>query len=162
MGSADQDFAEFFAARCRRLQQVGFALCGDWLQAEELTQATFVRLYRHWGKVSRGNPDAYARRVLTNLYLDRARRNREVLRDVLPDPVVGGRGHADDVAAHVDVGRMLDRLAPRMRAVVVLRFLEDLSVAEVAGLLGIAEGTVKSHCNRAMTLLSEGRAEVER
>lgn len=149
-------FAEFFAAHVRPLRRTAYGLVGDWDRAEELTQATFVRLYPHWANIASGNPRAYARRVMVNLFLDERRRAREVPTEQLPEVGTGGTdGLSADAAARLDLGRTLAGLPRQMRAVVVLRFLEDRPVAEVADLLGIAEGTVKSHTHRALAVLHE-------
>lgn len=149
-------FAEFFAAHVRPLRRTAYGLVGDWDRAEELTQATFVRLYPHWVSVCDGNPRAYARRVMVNLFLDGRRRAPEVPTEVLPEvAAVEHSSLSADAATRLDLGRALAGLPRQMRAVVVLRFLEDRPVAEVAGLLGIAEGTVKSHTHRALAVLHD-------
>lgn len=148
----DREFEEYFDARSRWMQRIAYALSGDWQQAEDLTQAAFLRLYRNWPRIDAGTIDAYARKTLTNLYLDSHRRWRETPRGELPD--AGRPGHEEAVVRQHDLHRALRELPPRMRAVVVLRYLEDLSVAEVAAALGIAEGTVKSHTHHALAVLN--------
>lgn len=147
----EPSFEEFFAAHARPLRRTAYGLVGDWDLAEELTQATFVRLYPHWARVRDGNPHGYARRVLVNLFVDSRRYAAEVPSDVLPEPAEVER----DEAGRLDLGRALARLPKQMRAVVVLRYLDDRPVAEVADALGIAEGTVKSHTHRALAALHE-------
>ena len=110
-----------------------------------------MRLYPHWARVRDGNPHGYARRVLVNLFVDSRRYAAEVPSDVLPEPVAVER----DEAGLLDLGRALARLPKQMRAVVVLRYLDDRPVAEVADALGIAEGTVKSHTHRALAALHD-------
>jgi RNA polymerase sigma factor (sigma-70 family) len=103
-------------------------------------------LYRHWNRIHGEMLDAYARRTLVNDFIcARRRRLRETVVAALPDRPAA----ASDAAAVVDVGRALAALPPRQRLMVVLRHLEDMPVAEVAELLGLAEGTVKSQTARA-------------
>lgn len=155
--SRDLDFSEYFAARVQRYRRVAFAFCGDWHQAEDLVQAMFVQLYRRWRRVRPDTVDAYARRILLNLFLaGRRRSGREYVTSVLPDQESPpGR----DTPVRLDVERALADLTPRQRAMVVLRFLEDLPVAEVASLLGVAEGTVKSQTARGVEALRFAMSE---
>jgi RNA polymerase sigma-70 factor (sigma-E family) len=148
----DSEFVEYFTARGHWLRRLAYGLCGDWHTADDLVQATFVRLYRHWDRVQRESVDAYTRRILVNAFLSHRRgRRRESVVDAPPDRAVTDVDLAQRVAVH----RALAGLAPRQRAVVVLRYLEDLPVAEVAALLGVAEGTVKSQCARGIESLRE-------
>jgi RNA polymerase sigma-70 factor (sigma-E family) len=150
------DFEEYFHARRGPLRRTGYALTGDWQLAEDLTQATFLRLYRHWPRVRKLNVDAYARRTLINAYLDGRKYHAEVPREHLPEQTMPDSRIED----RLDLDAALTRLAPQMRAIVVLRFLEDLSVREVATTLGIAEGTVKSATHSALKALQSHIATV--
>lgn len=151
MADRDADFAEFFDARALRYRRMAYALAGDWHQAEDLTQSTFVRMYRHWGRIRDGNLDGYARRTMLNLYLDGRKFRAEVSTDDLPD-----RPDADPgTERRLDLHDALRRMPRQMRAVVVLRFLEDLTIREVADLLDLSEGTVKSHSHRALAALRD-------
>jgi RNA polymerase sigma-70 factor (sigma-E family) len=149
--SRDLDFSEYFAARVQRFRRVAFAFCGDWHAAEDLVQAMFVQLYRRWRRVRPDTVDAYARRILLNLFLaGRRTSGREYVTSVVPErESPPGR----DTSVRLDVERALAGLTPRQRAMVVLRFLEDLPGAEVASLLGVAEGTVKSQTARGVEAL---------
>jgi RNA polymerase sigma-70 factor (sigma-E family) len=146
----DGEFAEYFAARAAQLRRVAYALCGDWHLAEDLVQHTFVQLYRHWKRIRGETLDAYTRRVLLNAYLTSRRvRGRERVMAEVPDhPAPGPAGEPD-----TDVLALLAGLPPRQRAVIVLRHLEDLSVTEVAELVGISEGSVKSQTSRGLASL---------
>ncbi|WIX87876.1 SigE family RNA polymerase sigma factor [Amycolatopsis sp. DG1A-15b] len=147
----DLDFSEYFAARVQRFRRVAFALCGDWHAAEDLVQAMFVQLYRRWRRVRPDTVDAYARRILLNLFLAGRRvSGREYVTSSVPE---GESPPGRDTSLRLDVERALAGLTPRQRAMVVLRFLEDLPVSEVATLLGIAEGTVKSQTARGVEAL---------
>jgi RNA polymerase sigma-70 factor (sigma-E family) len=143
------DFEEYFHARRGSLRRTGYALTGDWQLAEDLAQATFLRLYRHWPRVRKLNVDAYARRTLVNAYLDGRKYHAEVPSERLPESTTSDGGVED----RLDLDTALAGLAPRMRAVVVLRYLDDLSVHEVASILGVAEGTVKSATHNALRSL---------
>lgn len=152
MGQArDADFSEYFAARVQRFRRLAFGMCGDWHGAEDLVQATFIQLYRRWRRVRPDTVDAYARRILLNLFLNGRRKNRRELVTSTPPDRAAPQGH--DSHDRIDLERVLSDLTPRQRAMVVLRFLEDLSVAEVASLLGVAEGTVKSQTARGVEAL---------
>lgn len=84
--SRDLDFSEYFAARVQRFRRVAFALCGDWYAAEDLVQAMFVQLYRRWRRVRPDTVDAYARRILLNLFLTGRRKSgHEYVTAVLPE-----------------------------------------------------------------------------
>jgi RNA polymerase sigma-70 factor (sigma-E family) len=149
MADPDADFEAYFAARVSSVRRLAFALCGDWHTADDLTQTTFVKLYPRWRRLQGEAIDAYARRVLVNTYLNHLRKHRRetVVADV-PDRPAADVAHRDD-----ELGRALRRLPPQQRAVVVLRHLEDLPIAEVADLLGVAEGTVKSQSARGLAAL---------
>jgi RNA polymerase sigma-70 factor (sigma-E family) len=159
MGSqADREiqFAEYFTARAGWLRRLAYGLCGDWHTAEDLAQTTLVRLYRGWARIHLESVDAYARRTLVNAFLSHRRyRRRESIVTHPPDRPF----HGADVAQRVTLREALATLAPRQRAVVVLRYLEDLPVAEVAELLDVAEGTIKSQCARGLQTLREALAE---
>jgi RNA polymerase sigma-70 factor (sigma-E family) len=151
----ERRFVEYFSARAQPLRRLAYSLCGDWHTAEDLVQLTFVRLYRSWPRVRDDTVDAYARRILVNTFLTHRRdRRRESLMADPPERAADGV----DVAQRLAVHRALASLAPRQRAAVVLRYLEDLPVAEVAALLGVTEGTVKSQTARAIQSM---RAELD-
>lgn len=143
----EDQFVEYFRVRAQPLRRLAYALCGDWHTAEDLVQLTFVRLYRRWPSIRDESVDAYARQVVVNAFLTHRRsRRRESLMADPPERAAGGADPTEVLA----VRRALADLAPRQRAAVVLRYLEDLPVAEVAVLLGITEGTVKSQTARAI------------
>jgi RNA polymerase sigma-70 factor (sigma-E family) len=146
----EHDFAEYFAARVTALRRLAYGLCGDWHRAEDLVQVTFLRLYRHWRRIRTETVDAYARRTLVNAFLtDRRDRRREDVSASPPDRAAP----CTDPSQAVDLSRALAGLPAQQRAAVVLRHLEDLPVAEVAALLGVAEGTVKSQTARGVQAL---------
>lgn len=157
----EEAYCEFFVTRRRRLLGIAYAILGSWPAAEDATQTAFVKLYLHWPRIDPAAVDAYARRtVVTTSIRSAQKRAREPLTDSLEDSAAGGV----DVDVRIDLMRALAELSPRDRAVLALRFLEDLSVTEVAGLLGVAEGTVKSQTNRALARIraDEATASTER
>jgi RNA polymerase sigma-70 factor (sigma-E family) len=149
--SADAEFADWMAARQVALVRTAYLLTGSQHAAEDLVQTTLTRLYLAWDRISdRQHVDAYARRALVNEHRStwrRATRRLEVLAETPPDV---GR-HADEYDGEREaVWQFVQGLPPRQRAVIVLRYYEDLSEAETADLLGISTGTVKSQASRAL------------
>lgn len=145
----DEQFSEFFAARAPGLRRTAYLIVRDWHGAEDVTQLGFARLYVVWPLIRPETLEAYARKVVVNEALGWLRRRR---RDHLTDVVPDGPAATDPESA-LDVGRALDLLPPQQRAIVALRFLDDLPVAEVARVLDVAEGTVKSQTSRALATL---------
>jgi RNA polymerase sigma-70 factor (sigma-E family) len=144
----ESEFAEYFNARVVAMRRLAYALCGDWHDAEDLTQVMFLRLYRQWPRARQQTLDGYCRRILVNAFLSSRRsrhRKQEVAVAVVPD-----RPDTAEPDGYGDLGPALAGLPPRRRTLVVLRYLEDMSVADVAALLGISEGTVKSQTSRAL------------
>jgi len=153
----DDEFAAFVAARYRALVRTGLLLAGDLGHAEDLVQSALIRTYLAWGRLrDPASAEAYARRTLTRLAV-RARRRRwrgEVATGELPEPARPGRADGGGDLA-VDVRRALAALPAGQRAVLVLRYLDDLSEAETARLLGISPGTVKSRAARGLASLRQ-------
>jgi RNA polymerase sigma-70 factor (sigma-E family) len=153
MRTSDADrFAAYYAARYRALRRTAYLLCGDWHEAEDLTQAAFVRLYLAWGRVRADGAHAYARRVLLNEFLGRRRRTRERPVETVPDRPGPAAGSPDD---RVDLSAALRAVPAQQRAVVVLRYWEGLSVEQTAALLRMAPGSVKSQASRGLAALRE-------
>ncbi|WP_426244183.1 SigE family RNA polymerase sigma factor [Nocardioides sp. LHG3406-4] len=144
----EADFTEFYVARRAALRRTAYLVVRDWHTAEDLVQQAMVKVYAAWPRVRRDSADAFARRVVVNECLSHLRRRRDVPVEELPDRAVHGAE-----ASPLDVGAALDLLAPRQRAIVALRFLDDLSVADVAHALAITEGTVKSQTAKALATL---------
>jgi RNA polymerase sigma-70 factor (sigma-E family) len=146
-----QDFEEFARARQRQLYRTAFLLCGDFDRARDLTQTTLAKLFQHWAKASRAdNLDAYARTVLTRTFLAEQRRHRRDRQAHAQSDVPTGTSH---LALRVTLLNALAELPPKARAVVVLRYWEDLSVETVAALMRCSVGTVKSQCSRSLAKL---------
>ncbi|MFI9462045.1 SigE family RNA polymerase sigma factor [Streptomyces xiamenensis] len=151
----EEEFQGFVRSRWPRLVRTAYLLTGDAHLAEDVAQNALTKVYRSWHRVrSSDNPDAYVRRVLVSAHQDRfrKRRVREHLTDLPPDVLA-----APDDLARADERAMLSevllKLPKRQRAVVVLRYWEDLSEAEVAAVLGCSVGTVKSQSAKALAKL---------
>jgi RNA polymerase sigma-70 factor (sigma-E family) len=152
VGWEDSQFPEFFASQYGPLRRLGFLLTGDWSDGEELAQDALVRVWWRWALVRRQqHPEAYARKVLIN-------RHRSLLRRLRLDARHAGQARVEtaDPGQREDllmVWAAIGRLPARQRAVVVLRYHEDLPELEVARLLRVPVGTVKSTANRALARL---------
>ena len=149
----DEEFDGFMRGRWPAMVRLAYALTGDVGHAEDVAQAAFARAYASWGRVRRaGNPDAYVRRIVINEHRSRLRKHRvlEELRGDLVDTIGVLQTGPEDSSALLDA---LDRLGPRQRAVVVLRYWLDLSEAETAAALNCSVGTVKSQASRALATL---------
>jgi RNA polymerase sigma-70 factor (sigma-E family) len=148
------DFASFMEARLPQLIKFGCALTADEHAAADLVQDALERALVRWSRIH-GDPEPYIRRVMVNRSISIWRKfGRERPVDYLPDQPVEDRGHDEALFA------ALRQLPARQRAVIALRYLEDLTEVETARVLGCAVGTVKSHSSSALarlrTLLEEG------
>ena len=148
----DADFADYMAARQPGLLRTAYLLTGDRHTAEDLVQTSFAKLYLSWERVqNRESVDAYLRRILVNennSLWRRAWKRREVSTDEVPDRVAGTDRH--DHGESAALWRFVQGLPKKQRAVIVLRYYEELSEAETAEVLGVAVGTVKSQASRAL------------
>jgi RNA polymerase sigma-70 factor (sigma-E family) len=154
------EFERFVAESTEPLVRAAYLVVGDLAEAEDLVQECLIKVASRWPRVrTMDHPRAYARRVLINLALDgsgrRVRRRGEL---ELPDALHEGRdeGSARELAAvdsRSELEQALAKLPPRQRAVLVLRYFEDLSEADTAAALGCSLGTVKSTASRALTRL---------
>ncbi len=152
--AAREAYGAYVGARLPSVRRTAYLLCGDWHTADDLAQAALVKLYLSWRRVERAEAlDGYVRRTVVRLWLDQVRSSwwrREHLVGVPPEAAVGAADDADGAAV---LRAALGRLAPRQRAVLVLRFWEDLDVRETAAALGVAEGTVKSQTSKALAAM---------
>lgn len=148
------DFAEFVGARSHALLRAAWLLTGDAGRAEDLLQVALARSWRHWSRIAEGNAEGYVRRVLFTAYLSWWRRERriEVPSQALPE-LASPQDVAADSASRDGLRRALAGLSRRQRAVIVLRYVEDRSVADTAELLGCSEGTVKTLAFRGLAAL---------
>ncbi len=153
----DAEFTEYLSARQPSLLRTAYLLTGDRHQAEDILQTSLAKLYLAWHKVNdRSSVDAYVRRIMVNENNSLWRRGwkkREYAAEQLPD----GDPHHDsyDEGLGAALWEVVQTLPPKARAVVVLRYYEQLSETETADVLGISVGTVKSQCSRALASLRE-------
>ena len=169
MGSSATSFDEFVRAHAGDLLRTACLITWDDAEAEDLVQECLLRVSRHWRRVrSMDLPVAYARRILINLALagrDRRSRRQTELGVACNDSVGSGvRIDSDDsgaeaalraVGERAELVGALARLTPQQRAVLVLRYFEDLSEAQVADALACSTGTVKSSASRGLARLRE-------
>jgi len=147
------DFSAFAVARWPGLVRLAFGLTGDWWAAEDIAQTALARAYVAWRRVSRADdPDAYLRRILVNTSNRRFRRRRVAEKPGDP-PETAVAGPAEQVGERAALLAALRELPPRQRAVVVLRYWEDLTDAQIAAALGCSPGTVRSQLSRALAKL---------
>jgi RNA polymerase sigma-70 factor (sigma-E family) len=153
----DRAFCEFAEAAGDRLRRTAFLLSHDWHLAQDLTQIALARLYVKWRRVE--DPHAYAKKIMLRAFLDHKRRRSagEVTTAQVPETPVD----TDQGDLRLTLLPALGHLTPRERAIVVLRYWEDMSVRDVAGLLRTSESNVKVQSMRALrklrTLLGEDK-----
>jgi RNA polymerase sigma-70 factor (sigma-E family) len=148
------EFSDYVAFRLPALLRFGYALTGNPHDASDLVQEVLERVGLRWAAIGRGRggPDAYIRRAMVNARTSRWRRRRpELLVPVIPESAVQQHDRFDDEP----LWQALRGLPPGQRAVIVLRYYEDLSEAEIAATLGVSAGTVKSQTARAMATLRQ-------
>ena len=148
-------FVEFAQAARPRLRRAAYLLCGDWDLASDHVQEGLIRVYVAWPRMRRtGGEHAYARRAVVSAFLDSARKRSS---KEYPTEADASLASGEDVAGSVVARRALmvalEKLPPRQRACVVLRYFEDLDVAATAAALGCSQGTVKSQTSRALDSL---------
>ena len=151
----DADFAAYMAARQPSLLRTAYLLTGDRHTAEDLVQIAFAKLYLSWDKVQRRElVDGYVRRILVNEHSSlwrRAWKRREVGRRRRCPRRTRSTGTDDGESAAL--WAFVQTLPRKQRAVIVLRYYEDLTEAETADVLGISVGTVKSQASRALAAM---------
>ncbi len=156
--SDDNGFFDFVSACWSRLFRLAYVLTGDERNAEDLLQSAMERTYARWSRVRRMDiPEDYVRKLMLNTLISTRRRpgwSREWRRDVLPDRALPAPDAG--VVYHELLWPLVCALPERQRAVVVLRYYEDLTEAETAEVLGCAPGTVKSQTHVALRALRRG------
>jgi RNA polymerase sigma-70 factor (sigma-E family) len=159
------DFADFVQRQSGAMLRAAWLLtAGDWALAEDLVQTALGEVWRHWGRVAGMDaPDAYAHKVMVNACLRwRGRRwTGEVPSAQLPETVTSTGGF-QQVDVRVSLRHALRELTVKQRAVIMLRYFEDRTEAETAGIMGCSVGTVKSQAAKALARLRHvpGLAEV--
>jgi len=148
----DDAFREFAEQRLDALVRFGWALTGNRDDAHDLVQTALTRTALAWPRVRRkDNPEAYVRRAMVRTHMNSWRRRPALDIDLIE--VIDLDDHAAGDAERDAVWRALQQLPPRQRAVVVLRYYDDLPEADIAELLGCSRGTVKSQCAKALAKL---------
>ncbi|GAB4051314.1 SigE family RNA polymerase sigma factor [Catellatospora paridis] len=153
---AEREFREYVALRQGALYRLAYLLTGHHQDAEDLIQVALTKLALHWPRVHRsGSPDAYVRKILYRQHISiwRGSRNRrEHVMGLLPE-MTAVEDPSSETVLKLALSRVLGELTRRQRAVVVLRYYEDLPEAEVAALMGTSVGTVRSQVHRTLTRL---------
>jgi len=152
------DFEEFVVARRDALLRTAYLLTGNRDDAEDLVQSALIKVVPKWSRIQ-DRPEGYIRQMLARESVNRwrGRRWREVPTEVLPEPM-----HQDaDLADRIGLLEDLRSLSPRQRAVLVLRYFNDLTEADTATALDISVGTVKSHTRDALARLRNQQSEQE-
>jgi RNA polymerase sigma-70 factor (sigma-E family) len=153
---ARDDFRSYVSARSPALLRTAYMLTGNRADAEDLLQTALAKTYLSWDRIrEREAIDGYVRRILVNTQTSFWRRRKvdEYATEVLPERP--GRDETADLDLHDALWNALTSLPKRQRAMVVLRYYEDLSEAETARVMGVSVGTVKSTTSRALTRLRE-------
>ncbi|GAA4970523.1 SigE family RNA polymerase sigma factor [Kineococcus glutinatus] len=153
--SRDEGFSDWAIATTPQLLRLGRLLAGDGHSSEDLVQDVLERVYVKWSRIE--NPTAYARQALAHASMSYWRlrgRRREVNLDVVAEPA-GSTRHITAVDDRSEAMSLLRQLPARQRAVLALRYLDDCSEQEIADILGVSVGTVKSHGARALTRLRQ-------
>jgi RNA polymerase sigma-70 factor (sigma-E family) len=155
---AEPTFDDYVATRGAALLRLAFMLCGDRHLAEDLTQEVLIRVYERWSRVGRMEQiDAYVRRMLVNSHVSWRRRKSSTETPTERESTDGGSAAipdtAEGMAARDHAWQLLAGLPRRQRAVLVLRFYEDLSDPEIAAALGCTQSTVRSQAARALAAL---------
>ncbi|WP_121257828.1 SigE family RNA polymerase sigma factor [Nocardioides ferulae] len=160
MSAADREaFTRWADQRQLALLRVAVLVCGDHHRAEDLVQDALTQVALRWRRLADGHPDAYARQVIVRGNISWWRKHRrEVVTGVLPERPAAPEGSASDRRIALD--RALGLLTPKQRAVIVLRFYEDLPEREAADALGVSVGTVKSQTHLALRRLREGSPDL--
>ncbi|MDG4823835.1 SigE family RNA polymerase sigma factor [Asanoa sp. WMMD1127] len=161
--AAQDSFRDYVAARLTGLSRAAYLLTGDRHLAEDLVQQALIQVASRWEKISAaGDPDPYVRRVLYHQHVSWWRRRRLVDQ---PHAAPPERAVADQAVSDKDteltVRQALRRLTPRQRAVLVLRYFEDLTEAQTAEVLGCSVGTVKSNTRDALARLRATAPELD-
>ncbi|GAA3740839.1 SigE family RNA polymerase sigma factor [Plantactinospora mayteni] len=155
-----EGFREFVGSRSAALSRVAYLLTGDFHLAQDLLQSALAKTAAHWGRIRDGNPDAYVRRVLYHEHASGWRRRRVSETLAAEPPAHLGSDPTPDATLRLTVLRALARLPPRQRAVIVLRFYEDLTEVQIAEVLDVTAGTVKRAKHDALKRLRTDAPEL--
>jgi RNA polymerase sigma-70 factor (sigma-E family) len=162
MSDRDAAFEEYFAARSDAMRSTAYLLCGDWHRAEDLVQQTFTKIYIAWHRIQRRDVlDNYTRQTLVRTFLSERRRGWFRHVSVGSSPADQAASSSGLVEERLVLLAALAKVPPKQRAVLVLRYWEDVSVEQTAALLGCSAGNVKSQAARGLQTL-RGLLEQER
>ena len=150
-GTRDEAFMEFVRARSLSLRRTAYLLCGDWSSGDDLVQEALAKVYVAWPRIAATEAAlSYTRTTMLRTYLNEKRKWRhEVTLDEVPEHPTDDR----DTALTVTLSGLLRDLPSKQRAVLVLRFYQDLTVPQIAEELGLPEGTVKSQISRGLAAM---------
>lgn len=162
-GENGDDYTAYVTAKASWLRKIAYLLCQDWHRADDLTQTTIIKLYANWRR-ARGcaNLDGYARTILVNTYISEQRtqwwKRVTLVNPIAPESVSTtdralGAALERDLELGLDLAGALAALAPRQRAVIVLRYYCDLSIEDTAAALRCSPGTVKSQSSYGLATL---------
>ena len=151
--AASEGFEDFVSARGQVLQRFAYLLTSDWALAEDLVQTAFSRAYPRWSRIESDEPEAYVRKIMVNTWSSWWRRRWRGEVPAIAFPEVAERDPYQDVDRRHAVRSALAGLPNRQRLVLVLRYHEDMSERQVAEMLGISVGTVKSQASKALARL---------
>ncbi|QNN54538.1 SigE family RNA polymerase sigma factor [Nocardioides mesophilus] len=158
----EQRYVDFVTGRWSALFRLAYLLTGSEPAAEDLLQTTLMKTYAAWARINRvEEPEAYVRRMLVNGAISESRRGWRRERATAELPEMPGVDLEHVVDGRADLWPVIRELPPRQRAVVVLRYYEDLSEEEIARVLGCSRGTVKSQASDAMRSLRRRLVAVE-
>ncbi len=159
--SGSATFEEYAGTAWPSLYRYAYLLSGNHADAEDIAQQTLLKAHRSWARIQESSsPAAYLRRMLTNTYLSHKRpkaRQLELLTDAPPESVLAPAGGPEE---RMVLWPHVRSLPPRQRAVIVLRYYEDLSEQEIADTLGCSKGTVKSTAHHALKALRAALAHI--
>jgi len=163
----EAEFRSFASAHRGNLRRQAYLLSGDWFEADDIVQKALAKAFAVWRRVDPVGAPAYVRKIVVNTYLSHRRLawvRRERTGDDIPDLPADHPQEGVDV--RLAVVAALDRLPPRQRATLVLRYWEDLSIEDTAAAMGCTAGTVKSQCAKGLAkmrgLLTESESETVR
>lgn len=140
----EESFRDFVRARASALSRAAYLLTGDHHLAQDLVQSALAATYQHWSRIHAGSPEAYVRRAMYHAHLSWSRKRRPAEVAQADEAVAwAGGDEAEAAATRLTVVAALRVLAPRQRAVIVLRYYEDLTEVQTAAVLGCSVGTVK-------------------
>lgn len=159
----DEAFEALFERYRRRIASFVYGMVGDWARAEDITQETFIRVFRSLDSFTPGSFEGWIHRIATNVFLDLVRRRGRIRMEALPDNTdrIAGRELSPEQTWHEanldpDLQAALDELPPEFRAAVVLCDVQGLSYEEIGATLGVKMGTVRSRIHRGRQALRSG------